>query len=145
MKILPISLAIALAGAACGSSSKPAGDPLPVDGIVDADNTAACDALVRCHLFSDTAFCPLYFGQTQTGFNTLSAGVAGVKAGRIHYDAAAARACIDALAAISCSALAAGNGPAPEACKQVFTGTVADGQPCVSDAECLTGGFCAAS
>jgi hypothetical protein len=145
MKLGRLALTIAmLAGTACGSSKTGGGTgaDVAIDDIVGLVDQTNCDLLVRCHVFSETAFCPLYFGPTRAGFDSLSAGVASVKAGRTNYDPAAARACIDAIVATSCSALA-NDGPISEACGRVFTGTLADGARCIGDGECLAGSFCA--
>lgn len=143
MKLERLALAIAvLAGGACGSSNG-GGPPIPIDGIFDALAETDCDLFVRCGVFSEAAFCPLYFGQMPTGFNSFSATVAGVKAGKTKYNPAAARACIDAIGASGCGIFTQSGAPPPDVCSRVFTGTLADGVRCVADTACLAGSFCA--
>lgn len=130
---------------ACGSlkTGSSGGATLPaIDDLVDAVDAARCNALVSCHEISDVALCHALLGPPGTGFNSLASSVASVKAGKATYDAAAARACLDAIAG-QCELMVVIQGRLqPEPCTRIFTGEVADGERCVADAECMAGSFC---
>lgn len=69
----------------------------------------------------------------------LSSQIAGVNAGNIAYDGAAARQCLNAMQTASCDAF--GEGSPDPACDEVWTGLLADGSDCSMDEECV-GGWC---
>ena len=136
-----VTAALALLLPACGSADH---GPVPIDNLLDQVMAVDCALLVRCHVFSDAAFCPLYFGTNQTGLNTLFSTVSAAKAGKVQYDAVSARICIDALNGVSCGDFDRGQGRVPEACQKTFGGgALPDGDRCIADAECLAGSWCA--
>ena len=111
-------------------------DELAIEDYHAEYETALCRNSAACGVFVDEAHCA---GATfDTGFNYSAATlVGGVVAGLIAYDAAQARACIDAIAARSCAwNEALFDEPA---CETVFTGTVIDGGACNGPAECVSG------
>ena len=70
---------------------------------------------------------------------------AGITAGTIEFDAAAATACLAGLAAVAAPQCASfwDQGPAfPQACGGVFTGTVDAGGSCTTDFECAAPNYC---
>lgn len=147
-KHLRLGFAVSILGLlfwACGSTKGGGGteDPEPLDSLVDDAATVDCALLVRCHVFSEPALCSLYFAPDGAGFNSFGASVAAAKAGKIHYDAVAARDCLNALQADTCDALSNATAPSPGACNAVFTGTLGVGSRCIADSECLPGSFCA--
>lgn len=125
-----------------GSGSTGGGNPIPIDDLGSQYVAAGCDYLVRCNSISDAALCsslftPLY---QMTSFNSFGASAAAVKAGKATYDGAAARKCVEAIRNQSCTG---SNSAVDVACEKVFTGTLADGSRCITDAECLASSFCA--
>ena len=139
---------VALPAIACGSSNtgSSGGATLPaIDNLVDAVDAADCDVLVRCYEVSDVALCRQFLGPPRTGFNSLAASVASVKAAKATYDPATARACLDAIAGSACRVLLTEYRVQPEPCMRIFTGKVADGEPCIADAECVAGSLCGMS
>ena len=62
-----------------------------------------------------------------------------IEAGRVVYDAGRAGDCIAALGALSCSELV---NPQPAACEDALRGTIAEGDSCGSDFECMGDAFC---
>lgn len=68
---------------------------------------------------------------------------AAVNAGRLKYDAVAAKACLDQMQG-QCTTIMAGAPLTGPGCEKVFTGLVADGGTCAADLECRTpGSLCA--
>lgn len=128
--------------AACGGGSGGgAGNPVPLDGLVAQTTAVACARNTRCHFVSDTALCMAVYGPgiyERQLFGDFGAAVATAKAGKAHYDGAAARACLDAIQNGACT-----DTTTPATCDQVFTGTVPDGGRCINDVACVPGSFCA--
>jgi hypothetical protein len=63
-----------------------------------------------------------------------------VDAGRVTYAPAAAESCLSAVRALGCDVAIAAE---PEACRTMFTGTVAEGEACSVSPECAGDAFCA--
>lgn len=63
-----------------------------------------------------------------------------VDAGRVRYNGASARACLDALSTSACTAI--GSGDLPAVCDSAIIGTIAIGDPCAIDEECEGDAFC---
>jgi hypothetical protein len=112
------------------------GGDLPIEQLFDAQLTAICDYFVRCGMFEDTPKCKTVFGSNaQVPYDIVDA----VNMGKVNYDASKARACIDAIAQRSCERWnTLGNRPAPVACTEVLTGTVASGGVCVTNEQCTS-------
>jgi hypothetical protein len=150
---------------AAGCGGAPAGGaalgPVPLDQLTSALLDAECVRDVRCHSVSDVPLCHQLYaamniafipgalvgltpeGNGRADFNSVAAIVAAASAGKAHYDPAAARACLDAVAAVNCGAIREGPPALGGACQNVFTGTVANGGACIHDLECVAGSFCA--
>jgi len=142
----------------------------PSGGVSLADfsdqlTTAECTFDVRCRVFSDLSLCRQGYANGHIGtaffttgflegfdpdpaigrpdFNSVGAIVAAAQAGKARYDGAAARGCLDAVKGLACGPGL--NAPAllSGACGSVFTGTLADGDRCISDLQCGTHSYCA--
>ncbi len=118
-----IGLVVALA--ACHSPS------VSFDDAQAAELAANCERFVRCGLYVDEATC-----ETDTRQVTDQNLAAAVASGAIDYDGAQAKQCFDALAAISCDSTTDAARTLPTPCTKIFSGTVADGDPCAFDGEC---------
>lgn len=135
----------ALAGCSSESSSSTrASEPIPIDRLDEEVVRAQCDLLFRCcdttKLFTSApsatrADCDALVAKDVV--EDVAEMQAAVATGKVTYDGAAARECLNALATRPCSA----SESAP-ACKNVLKGAVADGQPCEGSGECASG-FCA--
>jgi hypothetical protein len=141
MRILRACATIAMLGAmsGCGSSGGNGGG-MALDDFINQYLAAQCALFVRCHTFSDQAFC-----LSALGPNSLRRGAsisAVVNVGKASYDGVAAGACLTALSDTACADLMSPFS-AQVVCPQAFTGTVTDGSPCITDQECLAGSFCA--
>lgn len=92
---------------------------------------ANCEKQVRCELFPDVASCE------QSMLPSMGQVVAGVNAGRIHYDASAASLCLDAIASMGCNTTDLFElSQAP--CWDTFQGTLPGGAACLIPDECLS-------
>ena len=95
---------------------------------------AFCTRLVRCGAEPDVAACEsVWYFNLQAEYD--------VTAGKVIYDADAAARCIDGYASEGCTISdsdAAATQMHTEACRAVFTGTVADGGACLSGVECAS-------
>jgi hypothetical protein len=143
VKTLFTAAGAALVLAACGSDGNK--ETVAIDDLFGQVESAECAVGVRCHLFSDEPFCKTWFEQVAStgGISPFAANVAAVKAGRSRYDDAAAAACVKAISQSPCGGLTTGLEGAGSICQKLFVGTIADGQSCAVDAECLAGSFCA--
>jgi hypothetical protein len=120
----------------CDSS----GDPIPFSQLQTAAVTAVCHVDVLCGSYPDQATCMASAYARPHFFDTLSQDVAS---GKVTYDGALARTCIDAIKGVSScarSTLATVDVNVP--CDKVFTGTVAAGGDCFFKEECVGGGAC---
>lgn len=67
---------------------------------------------------------------------------AAIDAGTTSYDPALASACLDAQRALGCSIFLAAP---PQACRDMFTGTIAEGEACSLSEECAGDAYCASA
>jgi hypothetical protein len=93
-----------------------------------------CEFLQRCGLIADRETCVTYFRAPRDGRLR-----AAVDAGKIRYDAVAARRCLDALAVLGCDQTSREARAPLEACARMFSGTIEVGEECVFDGECVSG------
>ncbi len=123
-----------LALAACGSSS------ISLSDLGDELNRRSCQGQVNCGAYPDLQTC-LDAQSDPGGIDQLQVSV---NAGRVKYDGDKAGECLDALTSqMTCESFVNyGESPTPEACNQVFTGTVAAGGECYDSAECADNGTC---
>ena len=114
--------------------------PIPIAQYETLALAAGCNNLVKCGLYPDQATCLSSDQVVPHLYDTL---VADVASGKVLYDPAQGRACVDATNTLPCTrtALAATN-PALASCDAVFNGTVAAGGACFFDEECAGGGNC---
>jgi hypothetical protein len=123
----------------CNSAMPDATDnsgPIPIEMLADTQFKALCDYLVRCQVFEDGATCRSALGAQISTPNLIEA----VKAGKVRYDGAKARQCVDAVAANTCErARAFSFRDAPQVCNEVFTGTIAGSAACFLNEECVSG------
>lgn len=154
--VTTVGLVVALAALGCGgggSGEDPDAAPAPdagapdatpglaLDDVDDAYVDAYCGYAVRCGQISDLALCErLFTGELLSDFVQFEANV---EDGTVVFDPEAAAACIAAIEDWSCDTTAENNRSEPEACGQVFTGTVAEGGDCYIDEQCADGGNCA--
>ena len=127
------------------------GGDVPIDGLMPEIISAYCDLLLRCDfggsdasgirlLLGDATRCRDYLGRAFESDSEVGPLIDAVNAGRIVYDAAAARACIDTVRS-GCSA-SLGGADFDGACDDVFSGTIAEGGDCWFDSECAPGLGC---
>jgi hypothetical protein len=136
--------ALALLVAGCGGGSGGSGS-IPFEQLEPAVLAAVCHYELLCGVFPDLATCMASEYAEPHLFDTLAGDISS---GKVAYDGAQARACVDTLNAISsCDRTAVamltldpdcGNGA-------VFKGTVASGGACFFTQECADNGTCQAT
>ena len=118
-------------GPGCGSGG---GGPIPISQLAGVTLDAFCARLVRCGFDPDVAACEsAWFSNLQAEYD--------VTTGKVIYDAEAASRCIDGYASEGCTISVldpAAEQMHTEACRAVFTGTVANGGACLSGADCVS-------
>lgn len=122
-----------LAGACGGDDEAPAGPgPIPIEALRAEYTVASCELQVRCGLMPDKETC-LRLDDADPG---LAQRVASVVFGRLRYDPAAARACVEATRSHGCTTLLSEQRALEAACDGIFSGGLAEGDPCLVDDEC---------
>ncbi len=113
------------------------GDNVPgiaLDEFGEARRTAECERLTRCGLFSTQSACERYL------VPALDRDVrSAVEAKKMSFDGAAAKQCLDAIAAMTCDATSEEARVVPLACRRALGGLLADNETCAFDAECISG------
>jgi hypothetical protein len=140
-RALVVSLLLG-SGLGCGSGGGESA-PIPISQVASQGLEAFCTRLVRCGFDPDVAACE------SAWFSNLQA-VYDVSTGKVIYDADAEARCIDGYASEGCTISTDDVGAAQmhtQACRAVFTGTVANGGACFSSVECVSRscGFAACS
>lgn len=135
-----IMVALSCAAFSCA----PPPDPIALDNYTTAYIAAYCATSVRCLQMSDQAFCESLYTELTgaVSFDSVGAAVAAVQAGKATYDSDAAGTCVAAIGAATCTAFS-GSINDLNGCALVFTGTVADGDDCIADQECVPSSYCA--
>jgi hypothetical protein len=115
-------------GSTCGTSAS--GPAIQIERLLDAVADAFCDSIARCCPGYDSAGCKAEY---KAGAQPI---VEQVRSGVVKYDAAAAGNCVAALKSClsSCSFDVLSSDVA--SCEQAVQGTVREGGPCSSSAEC---------
>lgn len=115
-----------------------AGPSLPYEELFDARVEAMCSVFVRCGFAENAELCAE--GMTYQLLPTLYLDPI-VANGTVQYDGEAAFACIDAIREASCDGSLARFFPDfhDDACKQIFTGTLADQESCAHAVQCMSG------
>lgn len=126
---------LAVAAASCSAG------PIPIAGYAAQLVDAKCQKYARCGAIaaSEVAQCNLD-GQRLLSYPPLLPAAAEVAAGRLGYDAAAARACVEAYLSASCSVDL--DPMSPKSCPAAFTPKVVGEGACLDSIECKTG-YCA--
>lgn len=138
---LALVCAAALLVPACSGEETEApsdGGPIAVEAIRSELQKADCEHQVRCGFMPDQATC---LDVTATDQRTLQL-LADVVFGKVTYDPAAARACVNAKRAQTCDSLASVVETAKQACESVFKGSVAEGGECLWSEECAGDSVC---
>jgi hypothetical protein len=138
--VLAITSISALATGCIGDDDD--GDPSNYIAIADyeqASKDAFCTFYAACGLFPDKASC---LGADL--YDTLLAGyspriVEAVYAGRVRYNGTNVKACLDAIAARSCDRTEQTSRVSIPECFDVLSGTLASGEGCLLDEECISG------
>jgi hypothetical protein len=134
---LAVALVAGAAIVACSSDGPVAPGPIALDALHDELTVARCSWLARCGFTPDQTTCEETQGESRQTLQLLADAVLG----RVTYDPAAARACVEATRTQACDNRIATHEAVASACKGMFVGTVADGGPCLFANEC-TGGVC---
>ncbi len=127
VRALLVSLIVSLAASltACGGGVK-------LEDLESSFEDALCERQVRCGAYATVDAC-------KEDFRILIDEIErAVAAGRANYDADKAEACLEALSSSSCDGSAEDVRRQPQACRDTFTGTVADGGACFGGEECLS-------
>jgi hypothetical protein len=137
---VPILAALLLTLAACpGGTAKP--EPIKAQSFAQTYASTLCQRAAYCQ--SNAPYLEEQCEQLQAHFLGPDDLTKAIAAGRIEYDEALARACVDGLKAGEC--LSEGQDDATRAaCLGALKGKVATGQPCYSYYECAQG-FCGGS
>jgi hypothetical protein len=123
--------------ASCGNE-----DGIPFEDLEERAFVAGCNLQIACGAIPDAATCRTSL-QTEIGFYATMAQ--DIASGRVIYDSAKARDCLQQLNDVTtCSQteLAAFLARAESACEGTFTGTAAPGTPCFLSEECANRGVC---
>jgi hypothetical protein len=132
--------ALALLAVGCGGGS--GGGSIPFDQLEPTLLAAACHLNVLCGTFPDTATCMASLYVKPHFLDTIGPDIAS---GKVVYDGAKARACVDMVNAItSCDRTALAGLALDPVCGNdtAFKGTVAAGGPCFFLEECAGGANC---
>jgi hypothetical protein len=117
--------------AACGGSGS-----VSIDNYPAAVRDAFCHYLTRCGDVESFATCrTANIGRT---FVVSASERAGIDMSKIRYSAESAASCLDALANLSCDLTSQSSRTTPDACRQLVTGTLHDGDTCALDDECIS-------
>lgn len=119
------ALLISFAATACGGGVK-------LEDLGDTIIDALCERQVRCGAYTSVAECKANASINTEEFER------SVEAGRTRYDEDKAADCLEALGDASCDSTAQNVRVQPQACRDAFRGTVADGGVCYNDEECLS-------
>lgn len=123
--VLVLSAIVASSGAACGGGVK-------ISDLDDELVDKLCARQVRCGAYASVAECK---ADVRVQIEEIQRSV---ESGRTNYDEDAAGDCLDALGDASCDVTAQNVREQPQACRDAFQGTVADGGECYNDEECLS-------
>lgn len=126
------TMAVLVLCSSCGPS------PVPQADVPTELAKALCARYFKCGAVKDEAAC---LRQSTDGLQ-LSTYEAQISAGKIIYDGAAARRCLDAFKVGECLTFSFdeyGSGD----CDQVYTGQVKGGESCASTVECVKEDYCA--
>jgi len=138
LRLLFLACSVALPIAACGDDAPAPPGPIPLDSIRDELSKATCEQYVRCGNTPDAATCTATQGDLGDTLQLLTDAVLG----RVTYDPAAARTCVEAIRAYTCGTTVAANSAVSSACAGMFVGTVPEAGPCLLSEECAGDSYC---
>jgi hypothetical protein len=139
LRVIETLALAALAGCDGGGGS------IPFSQLEPSAEQAVCHVLVLCGTFPDQATCLASEQVLPHYYDTLGSDVSS---GKVIYNGGKAKACLDAINALtSCNGIAVFPlaSPLPQIdpiCSSIFTGTVASGGTCFFSEECASGGSC---
>jgi len=135
-----IAAMLALALFACGDDDS--GDGTPFVLTAEAEfHKAACTHYTRCGLYPDEATCATANVQPVADYIDFDFDPLVVVAAlrrRVQFNGARVRACLDAIAAAPCDRTDVAYRQLLARCRGFWSGTVAGGEPCVLDEECIS-------
>ncbi|MFO0551807.1 MAG: hypothetical protein U0271_25700 [Polyangiaceae bacterium] len=123
---------LAVVGACGDDTTGTAPDDLTLEAFPEAFRDAECTRAVSCLLFPDVDACKAALAYDRWLVDSVGAAAYG----KITYDPAKAKECIDALTNASCESAYFVPPAVRESCDPVFGGRGAVGAPCLSAAEC---------
>ena len=126
-------------GGSTGTGGTSGGGPIPLSEYVAAVLAAGCNSLVQCGLFPDQATCLTSDQVVPHLYETL---VADVASGKLNYDPAQGRACVDTWNSLACTRTATAASQVEVICGAVFTPSVTADGTCFFDQECPAGDNC---
>lgn len=110
-----------------------------INEIAEAYQEAQCTHLTECGLFPSREACMQAQLSTLPSMFVIDPNVeAAIYAGHVIYNGSAVKACIDAIAVRSCDRTDASVRVVPPECRTFFRGTLASGEGCYVDEECLS-------
>jgi hypothetical protein len=118
--------------AACGDNLA----PVAVEDYPVAVREAVCRQLTRCGEIESFETC--LTTQLHLTIAFTASQLAAIRTGRIRYDGAAARVCVDEIAGASCDASSPSGRGLPAACQQITAGAGRRGDACGFDEECVS-------
>jgi len=128
----PLAAMIALL-AACGDNLA---GPVAVDEYPAAVREAVCRQLTRCGEIESFDTCLTTQIHLTVAFS--ASELAAMRAGKIAYSGATARACVDGIAGASCDTTSPTGRGLPDACQHINAGTLHDGDACTFGEECIS-------
>jgi hypothetical protein len=143
-RIVPLLIHALILAPAISACSNPNGGPIPLESYATEYARAACATSDRCGTGYFVAFltqeqitnCTTQMAQFLES-NLVAQLKTSIAAGRIAYDGAKARACIEAAAESECGASLTA-----EDCLDTFQGLIPDGGACTTDEECAATSRC---
>jgi hypothetical protein len=124
---------LAIAGLWTACAADPS--PIAIDDYGAAYFDASCQYLVTCGQLKSVQEChDLFMPIAARPSNSV---LAAIESGKVTYDGASARACVDGIAALRCE-IEVGSRGGPLACARVTRGTVPVRGPCALNAECVS-------
>lgn len=132
------SLLVAFSMAIGCAEENPGPGPIPLDELRDELSTATCEQYVRCGQMPDQATCAAVQGDSRLTLQLFTDAVLG----RVTYDEAGARTCVEAIRTRNCDNQQSTQKALADACAKMFVGTVPAGGSCLFSSECASGGTC---
>ncbi len=116
----------------CGDETETQDPGIAVEKFAEEYQQAACEHAVACNYMPDVETCLASVAPSPRAVH----GVAAVTSGDITYDANAAKTCVDAVRAASCTEGVLFPRALAETCDAVFGGRKAEGDACYHSIEC---------